>query len=190
MISYRNKSKIIPSTKDIIGLLIEENIDFILVGSQVGKYYGIYDRPRDIDFLISDSSSNISKLFLLLQQFFNLQNIDEILNMDIINLIPKEKIPIQLFKYKPNKNCDCLISSQEYNKLKKNSILINFYNYHIDAVSLKDYIDCMVFVTNCLELQTMETNNFSSVVKTNKYKKIINNYKDKYEHIHEFMDKT
>ena len=190
MISYKNKSKKIPTTKEIIGFLVEKNVDFILVGSQIGKYYGICEDPYDIDFLIPNSLSNTSKIFFILQEFFNVQSIDEILKIDILHLMPKEKIPIQLFKYPWNKDCNCLIASEEYEKLKKDSTVINFYDYDINAISLKYYIDCMVFVVECLSLTNNRRDGFSLTNKSKKYKQIIDNYKDKYERIYEFVDKT
>ena len=179
MLVYNNISSRIPSEQDVLSLLVEYDIDMMIVGSSVAKYHGLLDDAQDIDLLLFNSENNKKKLYLFLNQFFNIQNINDILQLQVLKLLCKNHKVIDLFIDGTESKTNCL-GKLNYNTLLDNSIKSNMNNLVINMIGLKNYIDCLSFVVECLEKQDYNKNGVSMYNKVEKYNKILQRYKEKY----------
>lgn len=142
---YFNKTNHRPSVEKICTYLNQFNIDCILVGSQVGKFYRLCESSKDIDLIVNMSPVNINNLFLFLSKFFPIKNIDQIISLDRIILRSLDNTCIELFMLT---DANTVFPCKEYDKLKKNSNLVTLYDNSLYCLSLNDYI---ISVKNIIE---------------------------------------
>ena len=160
---YKNKTKIIPSVEEVISSLCYYNVDFILIGSEVGKIYGLCEFTKDIDLLINPSTSNFQKLHIYLKQHFDV-HFESLLTMDRIVLLSKEK-KIELFIY------DALFVEYDFNN--RSGATQKAFNNTITILSEKEYISC---VKKCIIYHTSKEN----WKQVSKYTNTLNKYNTKY----------
>lgn len=160
---YKNKTKVVPSVEEVISSLCYYDVDFVLIGSEVGKIYGLCEFTKDVDLLINPSTSNFKKLHIYLQQHFDV-NFESLLTMDRIVLLAKDK-KIELFIY------DALFV--EYDFSNKSGIIQKVFNNTITILSEEEYIAC---VKKCIIYHT-SNENWTPV---SKYTNILNKYNIKY----------
>lgn len=160
---YNNKIKLIPSIEEVISSLLSFDIDFVLIGSEVGKIYNLCEFTKDVDLLINPSTSNFKKLHIYLKQYFDI-DFESLLTMNRIVFLPKEKI-IDIFIN------DILFV--DYNFNKKNHIIEKFFNNVVTILSEEEYINS---VKKSIVYHTSEEN-WQSV---SKYANILNKYNRKY----------
>lgn len=173
MFVYNNTSLFVPSIKEILSLLVKFEIEIIIVGSSVANYYGLYESSKDIDLLLYNSKKNKEKLYLLLKNFFNIKNINDILELDIFTLYCKNNQKIDLISNTISLECNCWGRLDDYTSLLNRSNKIKFYDLDINILSLKDYISCLSFVIKCWEKQKHE---LYMIDKIKKYKNILQKY--------------
>lgn len=179
MFVYNNISSRIPSEQDVLSLLIDHDIDMMIVGSSVAKYHGLLENAQDIDLLLNDSENNKKKLYLFLKQFFDITSINDIFQLQVLKLLCKNNKIIDLFIDGTELESSCL-GKIHYNILLENSIKSNFNNLVINMMKLKDYINCLSFVIECLEKQNYNKNGIPMYNKVEKYKNILKKYAEQY----------
>lgn len=160
---YKNKTKIIPSVEEVISSLHYFNIDFILIGSEVGKIYNLCEFTKDIDLLLNPSTKNFKKLHMYLKQHFDV-DFESLLSMGRIILLAKEKT-IELFIY------DALFV--EYDFSNKNRVTQKVFNNIITVLPEEEYISS---VKKCIIYHTSKEN----WTPVSKYTNILNKYNTKY----------
>jgi hypothetical protein len=160
---YKNKVKLIPSIEEVISSLRSFDINFILIGSEVGKIYNLCEFTKDIDLLIDPSTKNFKKLYRYLKQHFNI-NFKSLCALDRIVLVVKEKT-IEIFIR------DALFVDYDFNK--KNHITEKFFNNIVTILPEEEYINS---VKKCIIYHISKQNLESA----SKYINILNKYNKKY----------
>jgi hypothetical protein len=160
---YKNKTKLILSVEEVISSLRSFDVNFVLIGSEVGKIYNLCEHTKDIDLLINPSITNFKKLYRYLKQYFNI-NFKSLYALDRIVLVVKEKT-IEIFIR------DALFV--DYNFSKKNHITHKFFNNVVTILSEEEYIHS---VKKCIMYHISE----QSLESASKYINILNKYNKKY----------
>jgi hypothetical protein len=160
---YKNKTKLILSVEEVISSLRSFDVNFVLIGSEVGKIYNLCEHTKDIDLLINPSITNFKKLYRYLKEYFDI-NFKSLYSLDRIVLLVKEKT-IEIFIH------DALFV--DYNFNKSNQIKHAFFNNIVTILSEGEYIDS---VKKCIIYHTSKQNLESA----SKYINILNKHNKKY----------
>lgn len=74
--------------KEILAVLAEERVDYVLIGSMAMAAQGLPRATHDIDFFVAPNKENIERLKCALQQLYQDPNVDQIDANELIGDYP------------------------------------------------------------------------------------------------------